>query len=70
MAFFSSVKSDIFVTEFDFRASIDFNNDGSYPRISNCMWPCGVTKVLFVRVFFLVSMTFLPTKLVPVPVGV
>lgn len=45
MAFLSSVKFDIFFTGFDFRASIDFNNDGLYPRIPNYTWPCGVTKV-------------------------
>lgn len=67
MAFLSSVKSGIFVTEFDFRASIDFNRDGLYPRISSCMWPCGVIKVLCIC---FMSMTSLPTKLVPVPFGV
>lgn len=45
MAFLISVKFDIFVTEFDFRASTDFNNDGLYPRMPNYMWPCGVAKV-------------------------
>lgn len=60
LAFLRSLRFDIFVTDFDFRASIDFNNDGLYPRMPNYMQPCGVTKVLL-------ELFFLKEKLVPVP---
>lgn len=60
MTFLRSVNFDIFITEFDFRTSIDFNNDGLYPRMPDYMWPCDVTKVLLE--FF-----SLREKLVPVP---
>lgn len=61
MTFLSSVKFDIFVTEFEFRASIDFNNDGLYPVVCDHVVFCYV-----VGLFFFMSMTFLPTKLIPV----
>lgn len=47
MTFLSSVKFDIFVTEFEFRASIDFNNDGLYPVVCDHVVFCYVVGLFF-----------------------